>query len=124
MVGGGSGIPKWVPGVLSSRVQAVLEPSQGDLVDYLCAPAGAPAAGSCRRRWRMTSASTVWTHGRWAPYCRGRKAATPSLSGTVPEMATAQLRLRSAARATLVACLQGPPPNASEEVWPEASEIQ
>ena len=25
----------------------------------------------------MTSASTVWTHGRWAPYCRGREAATP-----------------------------------------------
>ena len=55
----------------------------------------------------MTSASTVWTHGRWAPYCRGREAATPSPSGTVPEMATSHVRVRSAARATLVACLQG-----------------
>ena len=45
----------------------------------------------------MTSASTVWTHGLWAPYCRGREAATPSPSGTVPEMATAHVRVRSAA---------------------------
>ena len=72
----------------------------------------------------MTSASTVWTHGRWASYCRGREAATPSPSGTTPEMATADVRVRSAARATLVACLQGPPPNASEEVLPQASGIQ
>ena len=70
----------------------------------------------------MTSASTVWTHGRWALYCRAREAAGPSPSGTVPEMATAHLR--SAARVTLVACLQGPPPDASEEVWPQASGIQ
>ena len=34
----------------------------------------------------MTSASTVWTHGLWVPYCRGREAATPSPSRTVPEM--------------------------------------
>ena len=61
----------------------------------------------------MTSASTVWTHGRWAPYCRGREAATPSPSGTVPEMATAHVRVRSAARA-----------DASEEVWPQASGMQ
>ena len=72
----------------------------------------------------MTSASTVWTHGRWAPYCRGREAATSSLSGTVPEMATAHVWVGSAARATLVACLQGPPPDASEEVWPQATGIQ
>ena len=25
----------------------------------------------------MTSASTVWTHGRWALYCRGGEAAIP-----------------------------------------------
>ena len=72
----------------------------------------------------MTSASTVWPHGRWAPYCRGIEAATPSQSGTVPEMATAHVRVRSAARATLVVCLQGPPPDASEEVWPQAYGIQ
>ena len=35
MVGGGSGIPKRVLGVLFSRVQAVPEPSQGHLADYL-----------------------------------------------------------------------------------------
>ena len=35
MVGGGSDIPKRVLGVLPSRVQAVPEPSQGHLVDYL-----------------------------------------------------------------------------------------
>ena len=72
----------------------------------------------------MTSASTVWIHGLWMLYCRERQTATASLLGKVPEMATAQVRLRSAARATLVACLQGPPPDASEEVWPQASGIQ
>ena len=61
----------------------------------------------------MTSASTIWTRGRWAPYCRGREAASPSSLGSVPKMATAHVQVRSAARATLVACLQGPPPDAS-----------
>ena len=42
MVGGGSGIPKWVLGVLPSRMQAVPEPSQGHLVDYLCRARGDP----------------------------------------------------------------------------------
>ena len=72
----------------------------------------------------MTSASTVWTHGRWAPYCRGREAVTPYPTGTVPGMASAHVRVRSAARATLVACLRGPLSDASEEVWPQASGIQ
>ena len=84
----------------------------------------AHSGSACRRRWRMTSASTVWTHGRWAPYCRGREAATPSPSGIPPKMATAHMRVRLAARATLVACLQGPPPDTSEEVCPQASGIQ
>ena len=87
MVGGGSGIPERVLGVLPSRAQAVLEPSQGHQVDHLRRTRGTAVARSpsaCRRRWRMTSASTVWTRGRWAPYCRGREAAIPSLSGTVP----------------------------------------
>ena len=34
MVGGGSGIPKRVLGVLPSRVQAVPEPSQRHMIDY------------------------------------------------------------------------------------------
>ena len=72
----------------------------------------------------MTSASTVWTEGLRVPYCRGREAATPSPSGTVPGMDTAHMRVRSAARATLVACLQGPPPHASEDVWPQAFRTQ
>ena len=42
MVGGGSGIPKWVLGVLLSRVQAVPEPSQRYLVDYLRRACGDP----------------------------------------------------------------------------------
>ena len=100
---------------------------RGIWLTTFAAPAGTPVVRSrsaCRRRWRMTSASTVWTHGRLAPYCRGREAATPSPSGTVAEMATAHLRVRSAVRATLVAWLQDPPPDASEEVWPQASGIQ
>ena len=72
----------------------------------------------------MTLASTVWTHGRCAPYCSWREAAIPSPSGTVPEMASAHVRVSSPARATLVARLQGPPPGPSEEVWPQASGIQ
>ena len=99
---------------------------RGFWLTTFAAPAGFPVAclrSACRRRWRMTSASTVWMHSRWAPYCRVREAATRSPI-TVPEMTTAHVRVRSAARATLVACLQGPPPDASEEVWPQASKIQ
>ena len=90
-------------------------------------PQGTPVArlpSACHRRWRMTSASTVWTHSLWVPYCRGGKVVSPSPSGTVPAMATTHVRGRSAARTTLVACLQGPPPDASEDVWPQASEIR
>ena len=72
----------------------------------------------------MSSASTVWSDCLRVPYCRGREAAIPRPSGTVPEIATAHVRVRSAARVTLVACLQGPPPDASEDVWPQASGIQ
>ena len=50
-----------------------------------------------------------------------RKASTPCPSGTVPGMALADVRVRSAARATLVVCVQGPPPDVSEDVWPQAS---
>ena len=70
------------------------------------------------------SASTVWTHGLRVPYCRDREAPTPSLADTKPEMATAHVWVRSAARGTLVACLQHPPPDASEDLWPQASGIQ
>ena len=42
VVGDGSDIPKRVPGVLPSRTQAVLEPSQGHLVDYLRRARGDP----------------------------------------------------------------------------------
>ena len=72
----------------------------------------------------MMSASTVWTHGLRVPYCRGREAATPSLLGTMPETATAYVRVRSAARTTIVACLQGPPADASEDVWGQVPGIQ
>ena len=72
----------------------------------------------------MTSASTEWTQGLWVLYCRGRERATPSQSGTVPGMVTAHLRARAAARATLVVSLQGPPPDGSEDVGPEASGIK
>ena len=112
---------------VQAHAQAVLKPTQGHRLTALAAPAGIPVVRSrsaCRRRWRMTSASTVWTHGLQVPFCRGREAATPSPSGTVPEMATAHMRVRSAARATLVACLQGLPPDATEDVWPQASGIQ
>ena len=72
----------------------------------------------------MTSASTEGTHGLWVLYCMGREPATPSQSGTVPGMVTAHVRVRGAARATLVVSLQGPPPDESEDVRPEASWIK
>ena len=71
----------------------------------------------------MTSASTLWTHGLWVLYCRGRVAATPFQLGTVSRMATAKVRVMSSARATLVACLQGTPPDPSEYVWRQAPGI-
>ena len=114
-------------GVLPSRAQAVPEPPQGHLVDLLrCARGGARGPLTICVPQEVEDDFGVprvdpWS---WAPYCRGREAATPSPSGTVPEIATAQVRVRSAARATLVACFQGPPPDASEEVWPQASRIQ
>ena len=76
------------------------------------------------RRWRMTSVSTVWTHGLRVPYCRGGEVATPSPWGTLPEMATAHMRVRLSATATLVTCLQGTPPDVSEDVWPQVSGIR
>ena len=127
VVGGGPGKAKWVLSVSSAHAQSVPKSSQGHLVDRLRRARGdprGPSRSACRRRWRMTSASTVWTHGLWMPHCRGSEAATPSPSGTVPEMATAHVRLRWAASTTLVACLQGPPPDTSEDVWPQASGIQ
>ena len=42
MVGGGSGKPKRVLGVLPSRVQAVPKPSQGHLVEHLRRASGDP----------------------------------------------------------------------------------
>ena len=71
----------------------------------------------------MTSPYTVWTQGRWLLYCRGRKAATPSPSGTAPGLATAHVLAGAVTRATSGACLQGPPSDASEDVWPQASGI-
>ena len=127
MVGGGSGIPKKVLGVLPSRMQGIPEPSQSIWLTTFASPAGTlveRSRSACRRTQRMTSASTVWIHGLWTLYYRGRGWANPSLLGTVPEMATAHVRVRTTARATLVACLQGPPPDVSEEVWPQASGIK
>ena len=72
----------------------------------------------------MTLASIVSIQSLWMPYCRGREAANPSSSRTVPEMATAHVQVRSAARATLVACLEVQPPDPSAEMWPQASGIQ
>ena len=127
MVEGGSGIPKWVLAVLPSRIQAVPEPWQGHLVDYLRRARGDPR-GPLAIRVSQEVEDDLGVHpvDPWPvdAVLQGREAATPSPSGTMPEMATAHVRVRSAARATLVVCLQGPPPDASEEVWAQASGIQ
>ena len=73
VVGVGPGKQEWVLGVVPIHALAVLKPLQGHLVDRLCRPRSA-----CRRRWRMTSASSVWIQGLWVAYCRKREAATPS----------------------------------------------
>ena len=127
MVGGGSGIPKRVLVVLPSRALAVPEPWQGHLVDYLRRAPGDPR-GPLEIRVSQEVEDDFGVH-RSDPWpvgavLQGEGAASPSPSGTVPRMATVHVRVKSAARAMLVACLQGPPPGASEEVRPRASGIQ
>ena len=100
MVPGGSDVPERVPSVSPSRAQAVPEPPQGHLVDHLRRARGDPRGPLV--------------------ICVPQEVE----DDTVPEMGTAHVRVRSPARATLVGCLQGPPPDASEEVWPQASGIQ
>ena len=127
MVGGGSCIPKRVPGVLPSRAQAVPEPLQGHLVDYLCRARGDP-------RGPLAICVSQEVEDDFGIHCmdpwpvgtvlQGEGGGHPCPSGRVHEMATAHVRVRSAARVTLGACLQGPPPDASKEVWPQASGIQ
>ena len=66
--------------MLSSRAQAVLEPPWGHLVDYLRRTSGHPRGPlviPVPQEVEDDFASTVCTHGRWAPYCRGKEAATP-----------------------------------------------
>ena len=72
----------------------------------------------------MPSASTFWTHGVCMLYCRGREAATSFPSGNVAGMATAHVRVRSAANTTPVAGLQNLRPHTSEDVWPHALGMQ
>ena len=71
----------------------------------------------------MTSASTVWTHGLWVPYCRAR--------GRAPLLCRVLCPGCHRPRAGEVSCEgdtggfpAGPAPKASEDVWPEASWIQ
>ena len=80
--------------MLPAHAQAALKPFWGHLVDCLQRNAGTPMVHSwskCRRRWSMTSASTVWTHGLWVLCCRVGEAATPSPLGTVPGTANAHM---------------------------------
>ena len=100
---------------------------RGSWLTAFAAPVWTHAAlsrSSCRRSWSMASASTVLTHSLCVPYCREREAGGPALSGTVPGMATVHVPVRFATKASWVACLQGPPPDASEYVSPQASGIQ
>ena len=111
---------KRVLGVLSAHAQTVLKPSQGHLVDHLrrtCMDSRGPLA----------IGDTQKVEDDLGIHCmdpRPVDAVLQGEGGTVPEMATAHMTVRSAARATLGACLQGPPPDASEDVWPQASGIQ
>ena len=109
------------------HARAVLKPPQGHLVDCLRRARGDPR-GPLVIRVPQEVKDDLGVHcmdpGSGGPSCRVSKAATSLRSGTVPKMATAQVGVRSAARAKLVVYLQGPPPDASEEVWSQASGIQ
>ena len=113
MVGGSSGKPEWVLSAPPAHARAVLEPLQGSLVGCLRRarrdPCG-PLVVRVPQEVEDDSASTVWTCRLWVPYSRGREAASPSTSGTVPGIATTQVPLRSAARATLGGVSAGPAP--------------
>ena len=95
--------------------------SGGIWLTTFAAPAGTPVVRSrsaCRRRWRMTSASTVLDPWSVCTYCRGEGGGHPLSVGHRARDGHRPRAGGSAARATLVACLQGPPPDASEEVCP------
>ena len=113
VVGGGSGKQEGVLGVLRAHVQAVLKPFQGHLVDCLCRICMyccGPLLVCMPHKVEDDLGVHHLNQDLWLPYCRGRESASPSRSGTVPRMATAHMLARSAAKATLVACLQPPPP--------------
>ena len=119
LVGGGSGKPKRVLGVLSAYAQTVLKPSQGHLVDHLCCARGesrGPLAICVSRKVENDLGGHRMDPRRVNAVLQGEGGGQSLPVGHLPEIATAHVRVSSAARATLVACLQGLPPDASEEV--------
>ena len=122
VVEGDSEKPGGVFGELPAHAQTVPKPCRGHLVDCLCRIPRDPC-GLLVVRVLQEVEYDFGVHDvdprPVGAVLRGEGGGHPFLSGTVPGMATAHVRARSAAT-----CLQGPPPEASEDVWPQASGTQ
>ena len=127
MVGGSSSIPKRVLGVLPSRAQGVPEPSQGHLVDYLRRARGDPRGLLAIRVSQKVEddfgvhrmdpwpvGAVLQAEGRGHPLSVGHRAR----DGHRPR--AGEVGSESDAGGMLA----GSAPDASEEVWPQASGIQ
>ena len=80
-------------GVVPANARAVLKPPQGHLVDRLCRACRDLCGPHAVRMPQEVEDDLGVHHVDPQPYCRGREAATPSLSGTMPGMATAHVRV-------------------------------
>ena len=109
-----------MPGVVSSRAQAIPEPWWGHLVDYLRRARGDPR-GPLAIRVSQEVEDDFGVH-RMDPWPVGAVLQGEGGGHSLP--VGHRPRNGHRPRATLVACLQGPPPDASEELWPQASGIQ
>ena len=81
------GEPRGVLSMPPAHTQAILEPFREHWPSVSAAPRGKPVVlswSASRRRWSITSASTVWTHGLWVLYCREGKVAPALWDSVVP----------------------------------------
>ena len=127
MLGGGSGIPKWVLGVLPSRAQAVPEPSQGHLVDYLSPARGDPCSPLAIRVWQeVEDAFGVHRVDLWpvGAVLQGEGGGHPLSVGHRARDGHRPRAGEVGGESDAGGVLAGSAPDTSEEVWPQASAIQ
>ena len=127
MVGGGSGKSEWVLGVLPSHVQAVRKPSRGHLVDHLRRDRGDPR-GPLAIRVSQKVADDFGVH-RMDPWpvdavLQGEGGGHPLPVGHRAGDGHCPRAAEVGGESDTGGVPAGPAPDASEEVWPQASGIQ